>query len=161
MAKLQTSISSCQSQDATDDKATVEPHVLCRLCERICRTSQLLHQIPISYVGGFLSSANDVSQRPNKREYFDHCVSLSDLEASYLAGCHLCTLLWHHSDYGGPKELEYRVQSEAGLVVVVEEDQRYQRCVLFVEGRTDPVPAMDKLSVYTFYGRPHTVFYEF
>jgi hypothetical protein len=68
------------------------PHQLCEMCNKICRESRLIRNIPELY-GQRDENDLDLDEiKEDKQQFKFH--NLSNLKASYEGGCHLCTMIW-------------------------------------------------------------------
>jgi len=66
----------------SDVNASVDLHILCKKCRRICQNAHILRTHP-----GTPKSRSSIN-------VFKHHRSSIELEASSVQGCHFCTLLW-------------------------------------------------------------------
>lgn len=85
----------------------MQPHVLCKRCQDICEQSTLLRDVPEKYsmcngVEDYVAGANG----DDIQETYQHG-TLSETEASCLAGCFLCGFIYYsnlRSDYNPDEE---------------------------------------------------------
>jgi hypothetical protein len=87
---------------------SVVPHFLCNYCRKTCDSSVII-EIYLSWAN--IERNADVRKRcraTKEEEHFTHC-SISQFQASYEKGCHLCTLFWQRSL--GLENIESQVQA--------------------------------------------------
>jgi hypothetical protein len=82
--------------DLKDDDL-VQPHVLCERCQHICNQSQLLRVVPTKYTKKSTEEPEDAGlSQDDVEESYTHG-TISEIEASCLEGCFLCTRMYYSS----------------------------------------------------------------
>ena len=78
---------------SADRDGSVEPHLLCRYCQEICARSSIINTL-IEY--GNDETYEELQQRcmSEKRQEVFGPYSASEIRSGFLAGCHLCSMLW-------------------------------------------------------------------
>jgi len=84
------------SPTSSDTDGSVEPHILCDYCRATCDSSIII-QTYTKYGNDETYAVLRERCRPmNWRENFEHC-SVTDFQAGYQTGCHLCSMLWRRA----------------------------------------------------------------
>lgn len=81
-------------EDQHPDDFIVSPHELCKLCRSLCASSQLLRDVPGKYCETVLIAENEADPGLAAVTESHLHATISELESSYLNGCHLCSLIY-------------------------------------------------------------------
>ena len=83
------------SSTSSDTNGSAEPHILCNYCQTTCDSSIII-QTYTKYGNDEDYAALRQRCSAKRQETFRHC-SVTDFQAGYQAGCHLCSMLWHRA----------------------------------------------------------------
>ncbi len=81
-------------QDQHPNDYIAEPHKLCKHCQTLCESSQLLRDVPRDCLETVLRPENEGDPGLNDVTESHLHATYAELESSYLQGCHLCSLIY-------------------------------------------------------------------